>query len=324
MGHLDDPDNTFWEEFRLPAGADKWLERTPPDVADNGGLVTAPTSTGVVVGFRPSQLLSFSPLATTSDGGATYTPGLVSGGLASVPDALSVASNGRAVALTATQVLSSTATLSGWQPVTTVAEIKASPAGKTCAAERVTAVMMTDTDTFVGLACSAPGVVGLLESSGTSFVSADVSLPAADAKSSVEVLRTVPYDQGIGALLAIRNGSTTSYAAAWNSGSTAWTLSPPLPATGSLMSTAVAAGGGFAVLTADSAGVLHAADIAHGDNSWTELPTPPAGTATLGVSSSRTDALVIDSATFTDYRLTSGQWVKAQTVQVAIPYGSSG
>ncbi len=56
MGHLDDPTNTFWEVFALPSGADQWAERTPPDVADNGGLVTAPTSTGVVVGFRPSDL----------------------------------------------------------------------------------------------------------------------------------------------------------------------------------------------------------------------------------------------------------------------------
>ena len=150
-----------------------------------------------------------------------------------------------------------------------------------------------------------------------------MSLPAAETKASVEVLRVVPYDRGIGALLAVRNGSTTSYVAAWKSGSAAWTLSPPLSATGTLSSSAVAAGGGFAVLTADSAGALHAADVAQGDSGWTELPTPPVGTATLCVSSSRTDALVIDSATFTDYRLTTGQWVKAQTVQVAIPYGSS-
>ncbi len=107
MGHLDDPANTFWEEFTLPSGADQWVERTPVDVADNGGLVTAPTSDGVVVGFRPSADLKFSPLASTSDGGATYTPGLLSDGLANVPDALSVTASGHAAALTSTQVMTS-------------------------------------------------------------------------------------------------------------------------------------------------------------------------------------------------------------------------
>ncbi len=120
MGHLDDPTNTFWEVFTLPSGGQRWAEHTPPDVADNGGLVIAPTSAGAVIGFRPSNLLSFSPLASTTDGGATYTAGLLSGGLADVPDALSVSPSGRAAALTTTQVLSSAATLSAWQPVTTV------------------------------------------------------------------------------------------------------------------------------------------------------------------------------------------------------------
>ena len=113
MGHLDDPANTFWELFTLPSGGQLWAQHTPPDVADNGGLVIAPTSAGAVVGFRPSELLSFSPLASTEDGGTTYTPGLLSGGLANVPDALSVSPSGEAAALTATQVLTSAATLSG-------------------------------------------------------------------------------------------------------------------------------------------------------------------------------------------------------------------
>ena len=86
MGHLDDPANTFWEVFSLPAGATTWAAHTPPDVADNGGLVAAPTSTGVVVGFRPSDLLKFSPLASTADGGVTYTTGLVPGALSAVQE----------------------------------------------------------------------------------------------------------------------------------------------------------------------------------------------------------------------------------------------
>lgn len=325
MGHLDDPSNTFWEVFALPSGGQQWAEHTPPDVADNGGLVTAPTSAGAVVGFRPSALLSFSPLASTTDGGTTYTPGLLSGGLADVPDALSVAPSGHAAALTSTQILTSTAALSGWQPITTVAAIKTSPAGQACDVEQLTAVMDTDDGLFLGTACRSPGVVGLLQLAGSAVVSTTLKLPAADAKAPVEVLRIAPYQQGVAALLGVRTGSTTSYIGAWNTapGSPAWTLSAPQSESGELVSTAVTSRAGFAVLTRAHSGVLAAMVIASQGTSWTQLAAPPAGTATISVAGNRTDALVVDSATFVDYQLTDAQWAKAQTVQVAIPYGSS-
>ena len=182
MGHLDDPANTFWEEFALPSGADQWIERTPPDVADNGGLVTAPTSGGVVVGFRPSADLKFSPLASTSDSGATYTPGLLTDGLANVPDALSVTASGQAAALTPTQVLTSAAGLSGWRAVATLSAISTSSAGRACGVQRLTAVLVTENGLFTGTACSAPGVVGLLERSGSQFESAGLHLQGGDAQ----------------------------------------------------------------------------------------------------------------------------------------------
>jgi len=335
MGHLDDPTNTFWEVFTRPAGGQSWTEHTPPNVADNGGLVIAPTSAGAVVGFRPSKLLSFSPLASTNDGGTTYAPGLVSGGLANVPDALSVAPSGHAAALTATQVLSSAATLSAWQPVTTAVAMKASPVGQACGVQQLTAVGATEGGLFVGAACSVPGVVGLFQQAGSQFVSTGVQLPAADSKAFIEVLRIAPYKQGIAALLGVRNGSATSYVAAWNSapgvatsestpGAAAWSLSAPQTSAGALVSTAVASGAGFAVLTQPTSGALSAEVIAGPGSNWTQLATPPAGTATISVAGDRSDALAADSDTFTDYRLTNGQWVKAQTVQVAVPYGSSG
>jgi hypothetical protein len=326
MGHLDDPANTFWELFTLPSGGQRWAEHTPPDVADNGGLVIAPTSAGAVVGFRPSQLLSFSPLASTEDGGTTYTPGLLSGGLANVPDALSVAPGGEAAALTATQVLTSAATLSAWQPVTTLAAIGALPAGQACGVRQLTAVMTTGTDLVVGVSCSKPGVVGLLQRAGSAFVSASVQLTTTDANDVLDVLRIAPYKQGVSALIGVHNGSATSYIAAWNStlGSPTWTLSAPEPVGGALISTGVTSGAGFVVLAKASSGALTAAVVAGPGSAWTQLATPPAGTATISVSSNRSDALVVGSDAFTDYQLTDGQWVKAQTVQVAIPYGSSG
>jgi hypothetical protein len=326
MGHLDEATNTFWEVFTLPSSSQRWVAHTPPDVADNGGLVIAPTSAGAVVGFRPSQLLSFSPLASTVDGGVTYTPGLLSGGLANVPDALSASPSGHAAALTSTGVMTSAATLSTWQLVTTLAAIRALPAGQACGADQLTAVMTTDTDIFLGVSCSVPGVVGLLQRVGSAFVSAGLQLPTAEAKDVIDVLRVVQYKQGVAALIGVRNSATTNYIAAWNSapGSATWTLSTPQPLGGALMSTGVTSGAGFVVLTKASSGTLAAAVVAGPGSSWTQLPTPPAGTATVSVTGSRSDALAVDSDTVTDYQLTDGQWVKAQTVQMAIPYGSSG
>ena len=103
-----------------------------------------------------------------------------------------------------------------------------------------------------------------------------------------------------------------------------WTLSAPEPVGGALISTGVTSGAGFVVLAKASSGALTAAVVAGPGSAWTQLATPPAGTATISVSSNRSDALVVGSDAFTDYQLTDGQWVKAQTVQVAIPYGSSG
>ena len=326
MGHLDDPTNTFWELFTLPSGGQRWAQHTPPDVADNGGLVIAPTSSGAVVGFRPSQLLSFSPLAATNDGGVTYSPGLLTGGLANVPDALSVSPSGEAAALTTTQILTSTAALSGWQPVTTVAAIGASPAGQACGVREVTTVMTTGTDVMVGLSCSKQGVVGLLQRTGSAFVSADVKLPSTDADDVIDVLRLAAYQHGVAALIGVHHGSATSYVAAWSStaDSPTWTLSAPEPVGGTLVSTGVTSSSGFVVLTKADSGALTAATVAGPGSTWTHLATPPAGTATISVSSNRSDALVVGSDTFADYQLTDGQWVKAQTLQVAIPYGSSG
>jgi hypothetical protein len=326
MGHLDDPANTFWEAFSLPGSADRWVERTPPDVADNGGLVSAPTPDGMVLGFRPSNQLHFSPLASTTDGGTSYSPGLVPAGLADVPDALSVAPAGHAAALTADEVLTSASALSAWQPATRIADLAASPPGLACGIRELTAVAATDTGAFIGAACSVPGVVGLLQQSGSTFHAAGPHLPAADVHARVAVLRLVHDGQGIAALLGVAEGGATRYVAAWKSDpeSAGWTLSASLSAKGALISTAVTSGSGFAVLMRSTDGALSAAVIAGAGADWTELAAPPAGTAALSVSASRTDALSAAAETFIDYRLTGGKWIKVQTVQVPLPYGSSG
>ena len=96
--------DNFWQLFVRPAGTSKWHLVTPPGVASNGGLVIAGLGAGpVVAGFRPSQDLSYSPLATTHDNGTAWTPGLLDAGLADVPDALAAAPRQRPPARAAEQ-----------------------------------------------------------------------------------------------------------------------------------------------------------------------------------------------------------------------------
>ena len=101
MGGPAASENNFWQLFVRPAGASRWSLVTPEGVADNGGLVAAGGAGGasLLVGFRPSQGLAFSPLATSSDTGQNWTPGLLDADLADVPDAMAVAPSGRTLAL---------------------------------------------------------------------------------------------------------------------------------------------------------------------------------------------------------------------------------
>ena len=68
-------------------------------MADNGGLVAAGGGAYLVAGFRPSQNLAFSPLATSTDTGRNWTPGLLDAGLADTPGAIAVGPSGRTLAL---------------------------------------------------------------------------------------------------------------------------------------------------------------------------------------------------------------------------------
>ncbi len=73
MGGSAAQENNFWELFVRPTGTAPWRLATPAGVADNGGLEVAGTGgPSLVTGFRPSQDLTFSPLATTADGGASW------------------------------------------------------------------------------------------------------------------------------------------------------------------------------------------------------------------------------------------------------------
>ena len=130
MGRLNDPSNTFWELFFRAPAATRWSLVTPPGVADNGGLVAGTSSGPLTIGFEPSQLLRYSPLAQTTDGGAHWTPALLPTALAAVPDALAYEPAGpgvagRALALVRSGVLASTASLAIWVPLVSTSVLNA-------------------------------------------------------------------------------------------------------------------------------------------------------------------------------------------------------
>ena len=102
MGGSVSTHNNFWQMFARPAGSTAWKLVTPPGVADNGGLVAASASAGpLITGIRPSQDLTYTPLALTRNGGQAWSPtGPLDAALAAVPDALAAApGTGRLLAL---------------------------------------------------------------------------------------------------------------------------------------------------------------------------------------------------------------------------------
>ena len=104
MGGSAAQHNNFWQVFVRPGQDEAWQLATPPGVASNGGITVAATGgPALVAAIRPSQDLSFSPLASSSDNGAKWAAdGLLDAPLAAGPGALAAAPDGGLIALTRT------------------------------------------------------------------------------------------------------------------------------------------------------------------------------------------------------------------------------
>ncbi len=132
MGNLGQPVNTFWQLFFRRDGARTWSNQVEATAtATNGGLVLAPAGQSLLVGVRPSQMLTFTPLISTADAGRSWSTGLISQGLASRPTALAMSPGGGALALVngrgGPEVLESTGGLSSWRALVTGKALAASP-----------------------------------------------------------------------------------------------------------------------------------------------------------------------------------------------------
>jgi len=303
MGGSAAQENNFWELFARPAGAATWKQVTPAGVADNGGLVVA-ASQAMVTGFLPSQDLTFSPLAASSDNGATWSPaGPVSPGLADVPDALAAGPGGSLIALTSGGAELGQRLGAAWACEVT---------GLTAAAFGGGGAPM------LAAGCARAGTAGIFARTGGAWQLAGPAVPAWLAREDIEVLRLTGDGRGLVALLRAGTGPGASVVAAWWDDGR-WALSPPLRA-GTLRSTAIGPGGSIAVILNGPQG----ATLAGPGASWHALPALPRSAAALALGTAgRVDAITARGGTFTDWRLAPAGWSLAQTVQARIPYGSS-
>lgn len=356
MGGSAASEDNFWQLFTRPAGSATWSLVTPSGVADNGGLVIAPTGgKSAVVGVRPSQDLVFSPLAMTADEGKAWTPGLLDAGLADVADALAVAPGGPEFALLSNGTIDRAASAratesgSGWSKLATGPSVAASAAGQTCGLSSLDAISVAPSgELLAGGPCANPGVAGIFGYSGGTWHAAGPALPGVVGGVQAQVLRLTATATGNVALIL----AGPSLYAAWTSdGGAHWTLSAPLSVGAKqLSSAAVDTDGAVGALLSGGA----AATISGPGASWQSLPATPADTAVLafvpsagGRASSgkaaggkasgdrasggrasggdQVQALAAQAAKLTVWQLDSstGKWASTQKIAVPIQYGSS-
>ena len=318
--------NNFWQLFVRPAGASRWSLVTPPGVADNGGLVAAGGGGSLTVGFRPSQNLAFSPLATSTDAGRNWTPGLLDAVLADTPGAIAVGPSGRVLALLQDGSIEAAPAASApdgstaagqWTQLAARDALAASAPGRECGLTGVTAISFgPDKNPMAAGSCGRPGVAGVFTDAGGTWRSAGLTLPGGSPRvGTVRALGLAATAGGDVALLAV---SGSLFAAWWNG--TRWTVSAPVAA-GTVRAFGFGSGGSAWVIP----GTGRAETIGGAGASWQALAALPPGTATLAPGSAGSyDALAAAGSTLTVWRLARGGWAKVQLITVPIQYGSSG
>jgi hypothetical protein len=331
--------NNFWEMFVRPAGGAAWKLVTPPGVADNGGIVAAVTgSSSLLAAVRPSQDLTFTPLALTADAGTDWSQNNVfDAGLADLPSALAAGPSGQLLAVTGTgDIDTSSGTGANWSRLTTQRALSGTTVGQACELTTVTAAAFSPAgEPMLGADCAKHGIAGVFIRSGGAWRAAGPPLPAVLRTDPVSVIGLNTTGTRTTAVLAVGTGAATGVIAAWSAaGDSNWTLSPELrtgAASGAAAPSVSFGPDGSAALVlpgahADSPG--RGATIGWQSAGWQQLPALPAYTATIAATQSGTqEALAAHAGTLTVWQLplagSAGHWTLEQTVHVQIPYGSS-
>jgi hypothetical protein len=300
----------FWQVFARPANSQAWRLVTPPGVADNGGLVAAATAGSLTVAFRPSQGLTFSPLATSANGGAAWSTGLIDASVAATPDALAASGRQLLALLDNGAIMASANAGDTWRTLAGAGGLAGSPAGKRCGTMAVSDVSfgIGQGEVLAAGTCGTAGAGVFAYSAGT-WRQVSVPVPG-------HVVRMMP-----GMVLAA-NG--TRLYAAWDTAS-GWPVSAPLAAGSVAASGSLGSSGAWVLLPG-----RHAATIAGPGEPWRSLPVVPAGTAVLAAGpGGAVDALAVSGSKLTVWRFGGGGaaaatvWSAIQTIGVPIQYGSS-
>jgi hypothetical protein len=319
--------NRFWELFWRPTPGAGWTLVTPPGVADNGGLALAP-GPAFLVGFLPSANLHFSPLASTTDGGRTWTPRVLPAGLASTPDSLAVGGDGATAALTSAK--GGTVLVeprgSGWKAVASAHSLASVAAARRCGLDDITAVALAASGALlVGGSCTHAGQIALYAHDGAGWRSAAPQLPRSLARRDVSVLSLSQTATTTFALLDV-TGATDALVTAWSTnGGLRWQQTDPLPLPGGSRLLAAGSGPGATTYVLTQAKSLSLNAASPRSVSWVALPAPPSGTAAVALGTSDDHALVVHGAVFADWQLDAGAhtWREIALAKIPIQYGSS-
>ena len=333
MGHLDQPLNTFWQLFFRPATSQSWSNHVEATgAASNGGLALATEGDSVLVGVRPSNHLTYSPLIVTTDSGASWSNGLLTSGLAPFPDTLALGPAGQALALVESrsgeELLSTDGSLSDWTTVATTSSLE-SASRRTCDPSSMTAVAYLGASPVIGANCTRHGEAGIFAGEAAGYELSGPPMPAEVANASVQVLGIWPSSSGLVALLGAATSSRTELFACWEGAAGSWTVSGPLALEMSdqIESFGHAEPGGIFVLMKGSSGPQRAMLVDGPGSAWDELPAPPAKTATLAFGGGGiAQALVVTDTLLRVWTLGSGSssWQQTQMINVPIQFGTSG
>jgi hypothetical protein len=330
MGGSAAQHNNFWQLFINPAGTSQWKLITPPGTADNGGLVLAVGGgQSLITAFRPSQLLTFTPLSQTDDAGQAWSAiSPLDAALAATPAAMAQQPGGdRLLALTTDGVVEEAAIgSSGWHVVASERTIAGTPAGRRCGLVALTAAAWTPTgQPLLAGTCARAGTVGVFRYDAGTWQAAGPALPASVGAQHVTGVQLETDGSQTVALVTTAAGQSASLVAAWtsNQGTTTWTTSAPLRLHGPAPASAsFGPGGAIGVITASGAGDLITSD----GSSWHALPALPARTTTLALlPDGAVEALTVRASKLTVWQLQPGAatWATQQIINVPIQYGSS-
>jgi hypothetical protein len=334
MGDLSHQTNTFWQVLHATGASSRWTVVTPQGVADNGGLVVGPSGRLTVVGTLPSGSLRFSPLSATADDGRTWNPVYLPEGLVARPDALAYGegSSGSGLAVVGARVLTAGPLLSSWTPLVSLGRLRRVSPG--CGGTAIDAVTFGLAGSpIVATGCRRGGHVAVFVEEDGSWSQAGTTLRDPSGNSSTSVLRLQSTPSLLTGLVESGHSGRNALIGLWQDNAGRWTASLPLGLArgASVLSTSVGDTGALAAVVS-SRSVPTAYDLVPGGR-WTRLPAPPSGTVALGPvtltrapSGASLDAFTVDGTELGIYTLTpSGAgWVKIQTSQVPLAYGSSG